>query len=141
MKPPTIIIDTNVLVSAVRSRRGASFRLLSLLRAQVYRLALSVPLMLEYEDVLLRHPDNLPLNPEQINAILDQIAETADKYDRYFLWRPWLKDPKDDHVLELAFASSSRYIVTYNLKDFRGLVDRFGIQALTPKSLLEELGA
>ena len=140
MNEPKIILDTNVIVSAMRSRRGASFQLLSLFRAQAYRLAISVPLILEYEDVLGRHSQDLLVDSAALGDILDQICSAGERHEIHFLWRPILPDPKDDHLLELAVASQSKYIVTYNLKDFAG-VDAFGIQVLTPGDMLRELGA
>jgi putative PIN family toxin of toxin-antitoxin system len=140
MNQPKIILDTNVLVSAMRSRRGASFRLLSLFRSQAYRLAISVPLILEYEDVLGRHIEELLVGPDAIDDILDQICAAGEKYEIHFLWRPILPDPKDDHLLELAVVSQAKHIVTYNLKDFAG-VEAFGVHALTPGDMLRELGA
>lgn len=139
MSAPRIILDTNVIVAAVRSKIGASFRLLSLFRSGIYRLAISVPLVLEYEDVLLRQQQSLPLTREQIGDILDQICNAGDKYDIPFLWRPILPDPGDDHILELAVAAQVRQIVTFNLKDFVG-IDKFDIRALTPRAMLRELG-
>ncbi len=137
MSAPRIIIDTNVIVAAMRSSRGASFRLLSLFRSGAYRLAISVPLVLEYEDVLGR--GGMPINPSAVDAILDQICTVAESYDIYFLWRPILRDPKDDHILELAVASQAQHIVTYNQKDFAE-VGQFGISVVTPREMLQELG-
>lgn len=139
MTTPRIILDTNVLVAALRSRRGAAFKLLSLFSSGRYRLAVSVPLLLEYEDVLSRRPESLWLSSQSVADLLDQICAVADKYLIYFLWRPHLPDPKDDHLLELAVASRSPYIVTYNRRDFTGL-EKFGIVALTPKEMLTTLG-
>ena len=139
MEAPRIILDTNVIVAAARSRRGASYKLVSLFRSGTYRLALSVPLVLEYEDVLMRQPEHLSMNPEKIHGFLDQLCNAGDKYRIHFLWRPILSDPKDDHVLELAVASGSRYIVTYNKKDFSGL-DRFGVEVVNAKEMLQILG-
>jgi len=83
--------------------------------------------------------NNLKIDEEDINAILDMICKTSKKCELFFLWRPQLKDPKDDHILELAIESQSDYIITYNKKDFKG-IDKFGIEALTPKEYLELIG-
>ncbi len=139
MKAPTIIIDTNVIVSALRSSRGASFKLLSLFRSRAYLLAISVPLVLEYEDVLGRNPEDSPISQAAADDILDQICAAAERYDIHFLWRPLLRDPKDDHVLELAVAARAQYIVTYNKKDFVE-VDKFGIKVVDPREMLQEIG-
>ena len=139
MVVPRIILDTNVIVAAARSKRGASYKLLSLFRSGSYQLALSVPLVLEYEDVLIRQLEHLSMSREKVHGFLDQICHAGEKYRINFLWRPLLPDPRDDHVLELAVASGSRHIVTYNKKDFVGL-DRFGIVVVNSKEMLQELG-
>ena len=140
MKVPLIIIDTNVIVAAARSSRGASFKLVSLLSSGRYRLALSVPLVLEYEDVLMRQPEELSMSREKVGDFLDLLCNVAEKYEIHFLWRPLLRDPKDDHVLELAVASGSRFVVTYNKKDFADL-DKFKIRVVDAREMLEQLGA
>ena len=72
-------------------------------------------------------------------AYIDYLCASAVRQKIYFLWRPFLKDPKDDMVLELAVASGSRYIITFNKNDFKG-VDKFGILAVTPKEFLHIKG-
>ena len=139
MPTPLIIIDTNVIVAAARSSRGASYKLVSLLPRGCYRLALSVPLVLEYEDVLMRQPDKLSMSREKVGDFIDQLCNVAEKYEIYFLWRPILRDPKDDHILELAVASGARYVVTYNRKDFVGL-DKFNVEVVDAKEMLDQLG-
>ncbi len=139
MKPINIVLDTNVLVSALRSQKGASYKLLTLIDNNNFQLNISVPLFLEYESVTLRKKLKLPLNKADILDILNYIAKVANKREIFFLWRPYLKDPKDDLVLEVAVESESKIIVTYNKKDFSG-VDKFGIEILTPKEFLEKRG-
>lgn len=139
MKPINIILDTNVLVSALRSRNGASYKLLTLIDNGDFHLNISVPLFLEYESVTLRECLKLPLKKADILDILNYIAKVSNKRDIFFLWRPYLKDPKDDLVLEVAVESNSKVIVTYNKKDFIG-VDKFGIKVFTPKEFLEKRG-
>ena len=133
------VIDTHVIVAALRSKQGAAFKLLSLLDTGLFSVNLSVPLFLEYEAVTKREPHPIALNAEEIDDVLNYVAAVADKRDIFFLWRPYLKDPKDDLVLELAVESGSQFIITYNLRDFAG-VDRFGLQALSPKTFLDLLG-
>jgi putative PIN family toxin of toxin-antitoxin system len=134
-----LVIDTNVLIAALRSRRGASFRLLSRLGQDLtLELNLSVPLVLEYEEVAKR-PGMVPsLNPEAIDAVIDYLCAVANHREIFFLWRPHLKDPKDDMVLELA-VSAQADIITFNLRDFSG-AETFGIKTLTPQTLLIEMG-
>jgi len=134
-----IIIDTNVLVSALRSKQGASYKLISLLSYDVYEHAVSVPLVLEYEDVLLRDVSVVDLTESDIKQFIDIVVALAHRVKVYFLWRPYLKDPKDDHVLELAVAAEADVIVTYNKKDFKGVKKDFGIEVLTPYEYLKQM--
>lgn len=87
----------------------------------------------------MRQPEVSHLSYDKINDLIDQICNAGDKHNIYFLWRPYLRDPKDDHILELAIASGSRYIVTYNKKDFVSL-DKFDIKVVNAKEMLQELG-
>lgn len=132
-----IVIDTNIIVSALKSKNGASNKLLSLIGTNKFITHISVPLMLEYEEVL--HPLFESLGTQKINDILNYICAVSKKVKIYYLWRPKLKDPKDELVLELAVASNSKYILTYNQKDFKG-VEKFGIEAITPKEFLQLMG-
>lgn len=134
-----IVIDTNVMLSALRSNKGASYKLISRLPTKNFQVALSVPLYTEYQDVLTR--DELMTgasSKEEILRFLRYLCSITDHYDIFFLWRPWLKDPKDDMVLELAVTSDSQYIVTHNLKDFSN-IDTFGVKAITPGKFLHLL--
>lgn len=132
-----VIFDTNLLAAALRSKSGASFALISMLPSPKFELAVSVPLYLEYLDVLMR-PDVKPSNISN-SDVLSFIRKTLDyshKQSIYFRWRPWLKDAKDDMILELAIASNADYIITFNLKDF-GNIETFGIEAISPSDFLE----
>lgn len=131
-----VVIDTNVFIAALRSKRGASYKLLFEVSRDKFEENISTPLILEYESVA-KKKSNLP--DEQIDAIIDMICNISNKCKIFFLWRPYLKDSKDDFVLELAIESQSEYIVTYNKKDFKG-VETFGVQVLTPKEFLEKIG-
>lgn len=135
-----IVLDTNVLIAGLRSRRGASFRLLSLIGASTrFEINLSVPLVLEYEDAVKRQSRALGLSHAEIDAVLDYLCAVARHRDVFFLWRPYLRDPKDDMVLELAVEAQCRNIITFNQRDFAGSLD-FGIEAITPKQFLREIG-
>jgi putative PIN family toxin of toxin-antitoxin system len=101
---PFVVLDTNVLVAALRSRRGASFKILSHLRQGNIEIALSVPLLFEYEDVLNR-PGKVPVSSEAVDALLDYLCAVARLQEIFFLWRPALKDLKDD----TAFFMSTSY--------------------------------
>ena len=132
-------MDTNVLVSALRSRLGASFRLLSLIDSGKFSLCVSVPLVLEYEAATKRHAKTIGLTYTDIDNILDYLCLVAEHHRVYYLWRPTLKDPNDDMVLELAVSCRAEAIVTYNRGDFKG-VEQFGIRILSPKDFLKQIG-
>jgi putative PIN family toxin of toxin-antitoxin system len=139
MKFYQVVLDTNVLASALRSRRGASFRLLTLINSNKFEINLSVPLLLEYEEVLKRERMGISPDDEDINNILDYLCKMANKREIFFLWRPYLKDPKDDFILELAVESQCDFIITFNQKDFEE-IDKFGLKAITPKEFLKLIG-
>ena len=101
-------------------------------------MVISTTLLFEYEDILKRNQVILGLSNEEIEKILDYFCTRSEHQKIYFLWRPRLPDPKDDHLLELAIASDTNLIVTHNTKDFKG-VEEFGIRPITPKKLLEEI--
>ncbi len=133
------MLDTNILVAGLRSRRGAAFKLLSLIGTKRFELAVSVPLVLEYEGVLLQQAKESWLQPTDIQAILDYLCAVSKHQEVFFLWRPFLRDVKDDMVLELAVAAGCQAIVTSNQREFAG-VERLGIRLLTPAAFLHELG-
>lgn len=136
---PQVVLDTNILVSGLRSNHGAAYRLLRLVGTERFAINLSVPLMLEYEDVLYRDSLQLPVSRRAIDALLDYYSAVANHHVIYFLWRPFLRDPKDDMVLELAVKANCDYIVTYNQRDFRG-IQQFNIQAVTAVQFLQIIG-
>lgn len=138
MAVPHIVLDANVLVAALRSRHGASFRLLYLLGTGRFEISASVPLVLEYEDVL-RPEVSRPITKRDIDALLDYVCSVANRQEVFYLWRPVLRDPKDDLVLEVAVAAGCEGIVTFNRRDFAG-AERFGIRVLAPGQLLVEIG-
>ena len=139
MSVPNIVIDTNVIYAALRSKRGASSKLLSLVGAEKFEIHLSVPLILEYEDVTLRQEIPSEVTQDVIKDILDSLCALGHHHDIHFLWRPYLHDPADEFVLELAVAAQAEFIVTYNKKDFQGSHE-FGIEVVTPKEFLERIG-
>ena len=135
-----VVIDTNVLVSAMRSRRGASFRLLQKLGSGRFQPVISPPLCLEYEDVF-RRPGLLPdYSSEDLGDFLDYFLSKCIECRIHFLWRPHLPDPKDDLLLELALAGNARFIVTHNTRDFRDVAS-LGIRVVTPDEFLSILSA
>jgi predicted nucleic acid-binding protein len=131
-------LDTNVVVAAFRSRQGASNRVVSLLGEGRFEIALSVPLLLEYEDALTRFIDAGFYEARDVDDFLDFVCFVGHRQYIFFLWRPYLPDPKDDMVLELAVAADCEAIITHNYKDFAGL-ERFGIEVQRPKDFLRSL--
>ncbi|NTW29230.1 MAG: putative toxin-antitoxin system toxin component, PIN family [Coriobacteriia bacterium] len=134
-----IVIDTNVFVSALRSSQGASHRLLALVGGSEFEIALSVPLVLEYEDVAKRMSDAIGLSHEDIDDVIDYLCGVAHLQEIHLLWRPTLRDSRDDHVLELATEAGCEVVVTHNVKDFAGS-KRFGVTAITPGEFLRRIG-
>jgi len=133
-----IILDTNVLHAGLYSSRGASYQVLRLIDRGKVKIILSTALLFEYENVLKRNKSTLKLSDREIEKILDNLCRLSNHQKIHFLWRPYLSDPKDDHILELAVASGTKTIVTHNVKDFSG-VNKFGVRAITPRTLLKEV--
>lgn len=134
-----VILDTSVLVAAARSRNGASFEILRMLPSSRFEIALTVSLYTEWQAVLTR-PEHMPpgITSEATMAFLRYLASIAHLQDVHFLWRPFLRDPDDDMVLECAVSSGSGYIVTHNVKDFRRAPE-LKVQAITPADFLQLL--
>jgi putative PIN family toxin of toxin-antitoxin system len=133
------VLDTNVLFSGLYSSEGASYKILNFLENNKIKIAVSVALLFEYEEILKRNKRILKLGNEEIEDILNFICQVAVHQKIFFLWRPYLKDQKDDHLLELAVASRAIYIITHNIRDFNS-VDKFGVLAITPSEFTKILG-
>ena len=99
---------------------------------------MSVALLFEYEDVLKRYSRKLGIKHADIDALLDVFCVLCTFHKIHYLWRPFLPDPKDDHVLELAVASGVKTITTFNRADFKG-VEKFGVKIISPQKVLEEI--
>jgi len=139
MKTPDIVLDTNVIVAALRSKKGASNRLLSLVGTGKFEIHDSVPLVLEYEDVLQRYRAELGLCQDDVADFIDSLCSMTHHHKIYFLWRPVLPDANDELVLELAGTARCQYIVTHNIRDFKGS-DKVGINSITPREFLRVIG-
>lgn len=131
-----VVLDTNVLVAAARSRLGASFALVSSIPAPEFEPCLSVGLYAEWQDVLTR-PENLPPGQlaEDTLGFLRYLAGQCHLQEIHFLWRPFLRDADDDMLLELALAAGCRHIITHNVKDFAGS-EQLGVAARSPREFL-----
>lgn len=134
-----VVLDTSVLVAAARSRNGASFQLMSMLPSREFEMALTVALYTEWQAVLTR-PEHRPagVSVNAALAYLRYLASLAHLQDVHFLWRPFLRDPDDDMLLECAVASGCTTIVTHNVKDFQRAVS-LNVRAVTPAEFLRQL--
>jgi putative PIN family toxin of toxin-antitoxin system len=134
--PMRVVLDTNLLVAAVRSRQGASFALVSSIPAPEFQPCLSVGLYAEWLDVLTR-PEKVPpgRTAEDALGFVRYLASQSHLQEIHYLWRPFLPDADDDMVLELAFAAGCRHIITHNVKDFHGS-EQLGVAALSPREFL-----
>ncbi len=137
--PVSIVLDTSVLIAGLRSPRGASFEVLRRIGSPDFEISLSVPLVLEYEAVAKRQARELGLSLGEIDDVLDYLSSVGSHRQIFYLWRPVLRDPGDDMVLELAVEAGAEYILTHNLRDFAG-AEEFGIEAITPGQFLKRLG-
>src|SRR6266496_3036338 len=136
MSVSNVVLDTNVIIAALRSKRGASNKLLSLVGTSKFEIHDSVALILEYEDVLQRQRTELGLSEDDVSIFIDSLCALAHHHKIYFLWRPLLRDVNDELVLELAVSANCEYILTHNIRDFKGS-EKFGIRAITPKEFLQ----
>ena len=130
-----IVLDTNVLVSALRSRRGASFGVLTAVGRGRFEHVVTVPLVLEYEDVL-RRPGVVPISAAAAGDVIDYLCATGIQQSVHFLWRPKLPDVKDDMVLEAAVNGACSHIVTHNLRDCE-LARSLRITPMAPNRFLD----
>ena len=133
-----VVLDTSVLVAGIRSRRGASFQIIERVGTSLFEIALSVPLVLEYEDALLRHASVAGLTANDVHDIIDYFCSVAVRQEIFYLWRPALRDAGDDLVLELGVAAACDSIVTHNIRDFAG-AERFGLRVFTPGDFLNQM--
>jgi len=133
-----VVIDTNVFLSALRSRRGASFKLMSLLGTGDFVVCISVPLILEYEAVAQKVSWSGKPHRKAVEDIIDYVCSIGEAIKPSYLWRPIAKDPKDEMLVELAVTGECDRIITYNKRDLRG-AEHLGVKLQTPKEFLEDM--
>jgi putative PIN family toxin of toxin-antitoxin system len=138
---PRVVLDTSVIVAALRTRHGAANRVLRLVAERRLVPLATPPLFLEYEDVLGRPEHRLVhgLTPEAIEEFLAELAALVEPVDVHFRWRPQVRDPSDEMVLEAAINGQADALVTYNIKHFMLPGERFGIPILRPVDLLRKV--
>lgn len=135
MKPYQVVLDTNVLVAAARSQRGASYALLQMIPKRAWQLNLSSALLLEYESKLKIEAERQSRPIAVVDRFLDFLAAISNRRQVYFLLRPFLRDPGDEFIVELAVASRAQFIVTHNMRDFAGAAE-YGIRVISPYEML-----
>ena len=139
MKRYRVILDTNVILSAMRSQTGASYRLLMTIGHPQWQSVVTPALMYEYEDVA-RRPGNVPgLTAQDITDILDLIYRNSHRQLVWFSWRPASSDPGDDLVLDAAVAGGCDFVVSFNERHLRAARE-LGIEVLRPAELLKLIG-
>lgn len=136
-----VVLDTSVIATALRSRLGASFLLLRAVDRRRLRMIATPSLFLEYEDVLKRTEQRLVsgLTLQDVDVLLAELAALLEPVEVHMLWRPQLRDPDDELVLEAAINGRADALVTYNIRDFSGAASRFGVRLMRPIDLLKEL--
>jgi putative PIN family toxin of toxin-antitoxin system len=134
------VLDTNVILAALLSRRGAAFEILERLRRGEWRLVLSNHLLLEYEEVLKRNAGALSLTQEEVDRFLNAICQAADCVQLPAMRPRGLPDADDEPLLQLAESSGARLITTHNLRHLRPAT-AYGVTVLPPREFLRILSA
>ena len=136
-----LVLDTDVIVAAMRSPSGASAAILRAARQSTVTLLLSVPLVLEYEAVCLRreHLTATGFTEQETREIINTIVAIAETVTTFYLWRPQLRDPDDEMVLETAINGQADALVTFNKRDYGMASTSFGIEILLPKEAIRRL--
>jgi putative PIN family toxin of toxin-antitoxin system len=132
-----IVLDTNVLVAALRSKRGASYQLVRSIGEGGWRMNVSVALALEYEEVLKRKDLLRGVSESEVDEFLDYVFGASNLVSSVLRRRPSLRDPNDEHILEVAVQCRAT-IITHNKKDFSG-AGQFGVSVQTPAEFLRIL--
>lgn len=137
-----VLLDTNVLVAGLTSSQGASYAVLQAVAASKIEVAASTALWLEYESVLKRDPIRAlhGFSAKEIDAVLSALAVWVHPVMLHYVWRPQLRDPGDEMVLEAAVNGQVQAIVTHNTKDFAQVAPDFGVRVLTPAQLFLMMG-
>lgn len=133
-----VVLDTDVVIAAMRSPRGASAEILRAARLGRVTLLASVPLALEYEAVCSRAEHGLAarLSDREVKVFVTAVVALAEPVTTHFLWRPQLRDPDDEMVLEAAINGRADALVTFNGRDFGSVPAQFGVEILLPREAI-----
>jgi putative PIN family toxin of toxin-antitoxin system len=136
-----VVLDTSVLVAAIRSQTGASKALLTAALDSRFQFLISNPLVLEYEAVLTRreHLQASGLSIGEVGELLDTICATGIQVRLTRSWRPILRDPDDEMVLGTAINGSADAVVTFNRADFIGIPGEHGLEVISPQEGLKRM--
>src|SRR6516164_1197303 len=136
-----LVLDTSVVVAAMRSPAGASAALLMRARKGKVTLLANVALALEYEAACRRaeHAVAAGLTADEVGIFVDAVLAMVEPVESYFMWRPRLRDPADEMVLETVANGRAAAIVTFNQRDFGAVPREFGIEVLTPAAALRRI--
>ena len=136
-----LVLDTDVVVAGMRSPRGASAALLVAARNKAITMLASLPLAMEYEAICRRreHREAAGLTEEEVSIFLDTVMAMIEPVEIYFLWRPQLRDPGDEMVLEAAINGRAEAIVTFNHRDYGTAPEQFGVAVLKPAEAIRSL--
>src|SRR3984957_10455323 len=136
-----LVLDTNVIVAAMRSPKGASAALLMAARRERITILANVALALEYEATCRRaeHGVAAGLKPARVAIFVDAVIAMVEPVESHFLWRPQLRDPADELVLEAAVNGRAAAIVTFNEQDFGAVPMQFGVEVSSPSDVLRRI--
>jgi putative PIN family toxin of toxin-antitoxin system len=139
MQLANMILDTDVIIAAIRSSTGASAEIIRRTLRGELQIEASVAIVLEYEAVAARSEHLLAggVTVDEAIQVVDALATVAQPIEIHFRWRPQLRDADDEMVLEAAINAQDRTIITFNTRDFAGAADRFGVALMTPAQFLE----
>ncbi len=136
-----LVLDTDVVIAAMRSPRGASAALLMAAQSTKVTLLLSVPLALEYEAICSRREHQIAgeLSKEEANQFVTAVIALVEPVDIHYLWRPRLRDANDEMVLEAAINGQANALITFNKKDYGSVPMEFNIEVLSPAEAIRRI--